>query len=382
MTEPTWPQARELAYGSAAPLAAVRRPLSDAGGCVLAGPLWSLVPLPPFDTAAMDGWAVRGPGPWHVVGRVLAGGVPAPPLADAAAVEVATGAQVPDGTDAVRPYEHGAVTGDLLAGEVTPGRHVRRTGEECAARTAVLPAGSVLTPAALGLAASLGHDELDVVPLPRVHALVTGDELLRAGLPGAGRVRDAVGPLLPGAVAAYGGVLTGLDHLGDDPDLLTKAVQDADAEVVVTSGASSVGRADFLPVVLAALGAHVLVPGVAVRPGHPQLLARLPDGRLLVGLPGNPLAALSGLVTVLAPALAALAGRALPGTTRGRLTDPLAGSAVHRLVPVRCEGDLARPTGHAGAAMLRGAAVAAAFAVVPPGVDLPAGAEVDLVALP
>ena len=78
-------------------------------------------------------------------------------------------------------------------------------------------------------------------------------------------MRDAVGPLLPGAVAAYGGVLVGLDHLGDDPDLLAKAVQDADAEVVVTSGASSVGRADFLPVVLQALRAEVLVPSVAVR---------------------------------------------------------------------------------------------------------------------
>ena len=383
MSGTTWPEARALAFSAAPALPAVLLPVSDAAGCVLAAPLWSLAPLPAFDTAAMDGWAVRGRGPWQVVGRVLAGALAAGPLAEGEAVEVATGAAVPDGTDAVLPYEYGVLAEGSLVGEVTPGRHVRRTGEECAARTAVLPAGHVLTPAGLGLAAAVGHDGLLVHPLPRVHCLVTGDELLSAGLPGHGRIRDAVGPLLPGAVAASGGVLVGLDRLGDDPDVLRKAVLAADADVVVTTGASSVGRADFLPVVLQALGAEVLVDGVQVKPGHPQLLARLTDGRLLVGLPGNPLAALAGVVTTLGPLLAGLAGRSLPSLSSAVLTDAVSAAAgSHRLVPVAVREGRARPTGHAGAAMLRGAAEAAAFAVVPPGADPAAGSRVELAPLP
>lgn len=382
MTEADWPTARAIAHRAAAALAVVEVPLVDAGGCALAEQLWSLTALPSFDTAAMDGWAVRGAGPWRVVGRVLAGSRAAAPLTKGRAVEVATGAQVPAGADSVLPYESGVLLGDELTGGVEPGRHIRRTGEECAARTVILPAGAVLTPIALGLAASVGHDVLRVHPLPRVHALVTGDELMRSGLPGDGRVRDAVGPLLPGSVTSYGGVLVGLDHLGDDPELLRKAITDADADVIVTTGASSVGRADFLPRALHELGAELLVDGVRVRPGHPQVLARLDDGRLVVGLPGNPLAAVAGMVTVLAPALAGLAGRGVPGLGSARLIEPVAAAAVTRLVPVAVRDGLARPTGMGGAAMLRGAAAADAFAVVPPQSDLAAGDRVDLAPLP
>ena len=382
MTEVGWDDAREIAHGCAAPLPVRDVPVGDAVGCVLADQLWSLTALPPFDTAAMDGWAVRGPGPWRVVGRVLAGSSTAPALGGSEAFEIATGAQTPPGADAVLPYEAGVVLGDEVTGEIPAGRHIRRSGEECAARTAVLPAGAVLTPIALGLAAAVGHDRLRVHPVPRVHALVTGDELLRSGLPGNGRIRDAVGPLLPGAVTSYGGRLVGLDHLGDDPELLRKAILDADADVVITTGASSVGRADFLPRVLRELNAELLVDGVQVKPGHPQVLARLADGRLVVGLPGNPLAAVAGMVTVLAPALAALAGRPMPALTTGRLTEALSAAGSTRLVPVAVRDGLAHPTGLAGAAMLRGAARADAFAVVPPTSSPAAGDEVRLVVLP
>lgn len=378
-----WVEARALAHSCAGPAPAVDVPLEQALGCVLAAPLWSLVALPAFPTAAMDGWAVRGPGPWRVVGRVLAGSAAAAELVEGDAVEVATGARVPAGDDGVVPYELGTLIGTELVGPAPQGRHVRRTGEECAARTALVPAGTVLTAAALGLAAAVGHDCLGVRPRPRVQALVTGDELLRSGLPGEGRVRDAVGPLLPGAVTGYGGHLVGVEHLGDDPDLLCAAIEHTAADVIVTTGASSVGRADFLPVALARLGAELLVDGVAVKPGHPQLLARLADGRLLVGLPGNPLAALAGIVTLLAPLLAGLAGRPLPPLGRARLVTPVpAVRGAHRLVPVRVVDGLAHPTGHAGAAMLRGAALSDAFAVLPPDADLAAGDVVQLAALP
>jgi molybdopterin molybdotransferase len=381
VTATPWAGARRTAYEAVAPLPAVELPLADALGLALAGDLWALTALPAFDTAAMDGWAVRGPGPWRVAGGVLAGDAPPPPLADGAAVEIATGAMVPDGCDGVLPYEDAALLDDEVTGPAPLGRHVRRTGEECPPRTVVLPGGSLLSPAALGLAAAVGHDVLRAVPRPRVAALVTGSELLTAGLPGAGRVRDAVGPLLPGAVAHLGGVLVSASVLPDDRAALVEAVTAADADLVVTSGASSVGRADHLSAALGELGAEVLVDGVAVKPGHPQLLARLPDGRLLVGLPGNPLAALSALVTLVGPVLARLGGRALPAPGGALAGAPLAAvPGVTRLVPVRLSAGRAMPTGHGGAAMLRGAAVADAFAVVD--TELSAGDPVPVLLLP
>ncbi len=374
----SWAEARRTAWRAAGRLPPGPVALDDALGLVLAEPLWALAPLPAFDSAAMDGWAVRGPGPWAVRGRTLAGDPPPPPLADGAAREVATGASVPEACEGVVPWEAGVLLGDELTAEPPAGRHVRRAGEECAPRTAVLPAGTLLTPAALGLAAALGHDVLPVRPRPRVSALVTGDELLSSGLPGAGRVRDAVGPLLGGTVAAAGGLLVATRRVGDRREELVAAVAAAPGDLVLTSGASSAGRADHLAGALADLGAQVLVDGVAVRPGAPQTLARLPDGRLLAGLPGNPLAALSALVTVVAPVLAALTGRPLPELGGARLTEGLAAARTGtRLVPVRVVGGLARPTGHGGAAMLRGAAVADALAVVDG--DLAAGDRVPLV---
>jgi len=372
----SWPAARGTAFDAATPLPPVTLPLHLAVGHVLAAPLVALAPLPSYDASAMDGWAVRGPGPWRVVGRVLAGDPCAPPLDEGEAVEVATGARVPLGCEGVLAYEEG------LGGGHPAGRHVRRTAEECARDEQVLPLGAVLTPAATGLAASLGHDTLSVVRRPRVAALVTGSELLQEGLPGAGRVRDAVGPLLPAALAGWRAELVSVEHVPDDRAQLLAAIGAASAEVLLTSGASSVGRADHLAAVLKELGAQVLVDGVDVKPGHPQLLARLPDGRLLVGLPGNPLAALCALVTMVAPLLAALSGRPLPALSRLASHEELTALAVHRLVPVAVQDGCAVPTGYGASSMLRGAALADAFAVVEPDTDIPAGAPVSVVPLP
>jgi molybdopterin molybdotransferase len=195
-------------------------------------------------------------------------------------------------------------------------------------------------------------------------------------------VRDALGPQLPLLVAGLGGELIGQQHVRDEPGLLRAAVADADAEVLVTTGASSAGPADHLRQVVADLGGRLLVDGVACRPGHPQLLARLPDGRFVVGLPGNPLAALVGAVTLLQPLLGGLTGRS-PRRAGALLAEPLGGSpAATRLVPVRLEGAWARAVPHVGSGMLRGAALADALAVVPPGPDRAAGEEVEVLPLP
>lgn len=386
MTGLPWPLARSRAHAAARPLPARTVELGAALGAGLAEPLRALVPLPPFDTSAMDGYAVCGPGPWQVVGRLPAGVAASGPLAAGTAVEIATGAGVPAGTLGVLPYEQATRTGPTVAGAVSAGRHVRRTGEECDAGCELLPSGTPVSPVVLGLAAAAGHDALPVHPRPRVAALVTGAELLRAGRPGDGRVRDAIGPQLPGLLSWAGGLPVGLAHLGDEWGELAEGLDAAGpVDVIVTTGASSAGPADHLRDELDRRDAQVVVDGVACRPGHPQLLARLPDGRWLVGLPGNPLAALVGVVTLVAPLLAGLAGRRTSAVRPVPLAAPLeAHPLLTRLVPVRPSGAGAsvQPAGHAGSAMLRGAALADGLAVVPPGARLEPGALVDVVPLP
>ncbi|MER7369682.1 molybdopterin molybdotransferase MoeA [Nonomuraea wenchangensis] len=376
----SWEAARRVAAGSVQPLGAVPVPPADALGCRLAGPLRALVAVPGVDVSAMDGYAVAGDGPWRLVGRVLAGGEAHPgPLALGEAVEIATGAPVPAGAEAVVPYERAVAGAGSVDGVAEAGRHIRRRGEDIPEGAVVLEAGAVVTPVALGLAAALGHDDLLVRPRPGVLVLITGDEVVHKGRPGAGRVRDAIGPFLPGLVEWAGGRVTDTVHLPDGPSALQAALTRGGADVVVVCGASSKGPADHLRGVLAALGADVLVDGVAVRPGHPQALARLPHGPLVAGLPGNPFAALGAALTLLVPAL-----RGLTGTPATRETGTLAGDVrPHprdtRLVPVRRTPEGAAPVGHDRPGSLWGAALADALAVVPPGWD---GERVELIELP
>lgn len=364
-------------------------PLAAAGGATLAEPLRALVALPGYDAAAMDGYAVAGAGPWRVTGRVLAGQrQSSETLPPGSAVEIATGAAVPSGTAAILPYEQATREGELVRGTIAGGRHVRSWNEVCAADEELLPAGAALTPAALGLAASVGHDELPVRQ-PSVTALVTGDEVVDSGLPGPSHVRDALGPLLPGVIRAAGGEPTRVNRVSDRRDALRAAIeQEEGADVVVCCGASSAGPADYLRPALQELDAEVWIDGVACRPGHPQLLGRLPGGRIAVGLPGNPYAALVAAMTLLVPVLHALAGR-LAGTTAYAeiLPDPVdreervtAHPRDTRLVAVRrSTAGAAVPVGHQRPGGLRGAAVADALAVIPPGWS---GGAVELMPIP
>ncbi len=370
----SWKRARRLAYAAAEPLPPVPLPLADAGGTVLAEPLVALLDLPAFDQAAMDGYAIRGSAPWALVGQVRAGDPVPAGLEPGTACEVATGAPVPPATTAVLPYERAERDGDLVRGPVRPGQHVRRAAEECAAGEKLLAAGAAVSPQVLGLAAALGHDQLVVHPVPHVAAVITGDELTDSGPPGAGLVRDAIGPMLPDAVGWAGGSCTGAIVLHDSAAELDETLRRrCAAEVVLVSGSSSAGPADHLADVLRGLGATLLVDRVACRPGHPQTLAALPDGRLIVGLPGNPLAALVAFLTLALPVITRLRGAALPellalAAPTGRAA---AARSDTRLVPVRIAGGVVEAAGHAGSAMLRGAAAADAIAVVPPAAEAP-----------
>nr|WP_274562833.1 molybdopterin molybdotransferase MoeA [Streptomyces spiramyceticus] len=390
-----WAEARVVAAraGGAAALGTRRVPLGAALGEVLAEPLGALTDLPSFDTSAMDGWAVAGPGPWRVKAGsgVLAGHAAPEPLADGEAVRIATGARIPVDATAVIRSEHARVEeakGQLYAQrEVVHGQDIRPRGQECRAGDRLLPAGALVTPAVLGLAAAAGYDELLTVPRPRVEVLVLGDELLSAGLPHDGMVRDALGPLLGPWLRALGADVIGTRRLGDDADALHRAVTGSDADLVVTTGGTASGPVDHVHPVLRKAGAELLVDGVAVRPGHPMLLARLTQDRYLVGLPGNPLAAVSGLVTLAEPFLRARAQRPAPAPYHSPVRDDVNGHPHDtRLVPVmhrstNGQESAAVPLHFNGPAMLRGIAAADGLAVIPPG-GASVGQQLEILDLP
>lgn len=386
----SWAQARRIAGQVATPLDAVRVDFSDSVGSVLAERLFAMSDLPAADTAAMDGWAVCGAGPWLIVGEVTAGRI-APPLADGSAIRITTGAIVPDATDSIVRLERGLVdrrqSGDYLLvgdaatgtpsnhpGHIEPGLDIRPAGEESLAGDSLLDPGIVVTPAVIGLAASAGYDALSVIRPPAVNLLICGDELLDSGPPANGLIRDALGPMLPSWVRRLGGWPLEPTRVPDSLDDLRTAIKFAEGDVVITTGSTSKGSRDHLHQALDELHATFHVDGVAVRPGHPMLLATLPDGRHVVGLPGNPFAAVTALLTLAAPLLAMLRGdqRAFAEPAEAMLAVDAAGRRdATTLLPVHLEsGELvtrATPLPFDGPAMLRGLATADALLVVPPG---------------
>ncbi|KKD09707.1 molybdopterin molybdotransferase MoeA [Streptomyces sp. WM6386] len=388
----SWPEARAIAGRAArsgtraARRAPVSVPLDTALGLTLAAPLTALTDLPSFDTSAMDGWAVAGPGPWDVRDEgVLAGHAEPQPLTDGEAVRIATGARVPLDTTAVIRSEHGRtdVQGRLHATRDTRhGQDIRPRGQECRSGDQLLPAGALVTPAVLGLAAAAGYDTLTAIPRPRAEVLVLGDELLTEGLPHDGLIRDALGPMLPPWLRGLGAEVIAVRRFGDDAQALYKAITTSDADLIVTTGGTASGPVDHVHPTLKRIGAELLVDGVKVRPGHPMLLARTKENQHLVGLPGNPLAAVSGLLTLAEPLLRTLAARPAPEPYTLPVREEAHGHPYDtRLIPVVLRGDSAVPLHYNGPAMLRGIAAADALAVVPPG-GARAGQELELLDLP
>ena len=267
--------------------------------------------LPRFDASAMDGWVVSGPGPWRLGTRILAGDPPSPhPLPTGFARPIATGGLVPPGEVAVLRSERGEVRDGsawpllhALGADPSPGRDIRPAGEEARSGDVLLPAGAALTTPRLALAAIAGYDEIDVVARRRVGVVVLGDEIHGIGIAPVGRVRDAFTPSLPTAISGAGGLFARSEWCADDPDSTVAAIDSMAADLIVTTGGSSHGPTDFARSSLVTLGARFLFDGVAVRPGHPVILAELPDGRVVLCLPGNPLGALLFFASFAVPLL-------------------------------------------------------------------------------
>jgi molybdopterin molybdotransferase len=188
--------------------------------------------------------------------------------------------------------------------------------------------------------------------------------------------------MLPPWLRALGAEITTVRRIGDDAKALQRAVSQSKADLIVTTGGTAAGPVDHVHPILRRIGAELLVNGVKVRPGHPMLLARTKENQHLVGLPGNPLAAVSGLLTLAEPLLRTLAARPALEPYTLPLKDAVHGHPHDtRLIPVVLRGDHAVPLHYNGPAMLRGVAAADALAVVPPGGARP-GQETELLDLP
>ncbi len=299
------------------PLPAEERPLLDALGSVLAEDVRAPNDVPPFANSAMDGYAVRAadvagaPVRLRVSVDIAAGQSAERPLERGTAARIMTGAPLPPGADAVVRFEDTDRATDVVEVRkaVPPGENVRLAGEDLTKGAVVLPAGTLLRPAEIGVLATAGRGALRVVRRPRVAVLSTGDELVDVDeTPGPGKIRDANRYSLAVAAQAAGAVPVMLGIARDTADELRGALRRAAREdVIVTSGGVSVGDYDFVKVVMRELGTMNFW-SIAMRPGKPVAFGEI-LGKPIFGLPGNPVSALLTFELFARPALLRLQGR-------------------------------------------------------------------------
>ncbi|XBH22771.1 molybdopterin molybdotransferase MoeA [Jonesiaceae bacterium BS-20] len=395
LIEPQWAHAHHAAFLSALPVSEEQIGLDQAVGRVLAHPVTSLTDLPRDVTSAMDGYAVSTPsGPWPIVGSSLAGHPMSGALEPGTCAVIATGAVVPDGTFGVVRHEFTDVSEtdsrSLVTlnsdnrGEPFANSHVRPAGAEALAGETLIAAGTLLTPAHVGLAAVSGNDIVSVRRPVTAAILIMGDEVSHTGLPQVGQIRDAFAPQFPQYASMLGLTVVETRFIADTLESAVDAIASADVDVVITTGGTAAGPADFLHRALAQLHGQLIIDMIAMRPGHPNLLARLGENKFLVGLPGNPLSAsLGGMLTLTRPLVRGLLGR--PNIALGTVRtsqDVSAPAADSRLVPYTLsqtdQGPVATENKWLNSAMLRGFATAHGVMVVPPGGAVAGQEVVDL----
>ncbi|HEU5003998.1 MAG TPA: gephyrin-like molybdotransferase Glp [Actinomycetota bacterium] len=381
------------------PLLPVALPLRAAAGRVAAEPVRAPSRLPRFTNSAMDGFAVRasdlhgsGPVRLRIAGHAWAGEPWGGSVGEGQAVQIATGAALPLGADTVIPVEAVAVEEGwvVVPAGAPPGAHVRRAGEDVTEQDVVVPAGAVLGPGQVAACAALGIRHVVVHPPARVAIVPTGSEVRAAGdALGPGDIHDAVSPALAMLLGEIGAYACPHPPVPDSaPDIMAALGQAAlECDLLLTIGGVSAGERDLVRR-LNTVG-HIDPFQVALRPAKPFAFGKLFD-RPLVGLPGNPGAALIAFEVLARPVILRLQGRpALPRpAVRAVLTEPLEGSPDRlRLVAVQVWRDgqgglLARPVAHQGAGMVAALAAAQGWAYVAPGAgSRPAGDEIDVALL-
>ena len=365
--------------GRAAPLSAETVTLSEASGRVLAAEVTSTVDVPGFDRAMMDGFALlaadtQGASSYNrlklsVIGESLPGRPFDGRVASGSAVRIMTGAPLPAGADAVLPVEQVEIETDRIfaVGEVPPGKHVGRRGEDIAAGSVVLQAGRRLRPQDVGVLSSVGVSAVSVVRRPRVRIVVTGNELLPAGTPPRDyQIADANSPMLQALVRRDGGVPMFPGIVPDEREAILAALQ-TECDVVLVSGGSSVGQEDHVPRLVAEHG-ELAIHGIAMRPSSPAGLGALGD-RLVFLLPGNPVSCLCAYDFFAGRAIRLLAGhdrdwpyRSVQAPLRRKLVSVVGRVDYARVSLV--EGQV-EPLAISGASVLSSTVRADGFVIIP-----------------
>jgi molybdopterin molybdotransferase len=382
------------------PLAPVEYGLSESEGLVLAEDVAAAVPLPYFDNAAMDGYAVvasdistaseRRPVTLPVAGSIVAGDTGAYALVEGSAIQITTGAQFPAGADAVVPVEwtDGGSLRVSINQPVREGHAVRRGGEDAKAGEVLLTAGTKLGPLHIAVAASAGRSALLVRPRPRVVVLSTGDELAEPGTPLVpGRIWDSNSYMIAAAAREAGAMA--FRHT--IPDVIAGVLPSIEeqlmrADVLVTTGGVSMGgEHDVVKAALRELGT-VRFRKVAMQPGMPQGFGTIgPDSVPIFTLPGNPVSAYITFQLFVRPALGIMQGTDLSlRSVRARLTTGVRSPEGKRsfLRGVLSE-DVVTPLTGQGSHQVAALGRANALIVVPEDVtQIPEGSSADVMVLP
>ena len=395
-------QARSEVFSAVGRLDPRALPLSEALGLVTSADLVAEERVPPFANSAMDGYAVQAgdtegasealPIRLAVVGELPAGRAPTTTVAGGQAIRIMTGAPVPEGADAIVMVEHTVCDGDsvLVKKAAKVGDHVRPAGGDIEEGTLLFPAGTVLSAAHLGVAASLGYARLPVRPRARVGVLSTGDEVVAPGEPlTPGKIRDSNRPMLLALLRESGCEPIDLGIAPDDESAITSAIERGlqSCDALVTTGGVSVGDYDYVKIVLDRLG-EMSWWQVAIKPAKP-LAFGLVQGKPVFGLPGNPVSSHVSFELFARPALLQMMGH----TQCARpIVLALAEQPMQRQVDGKVHFDRVRlryraggysvaRSGEQGSNVLSAMAAANGLAILPDGAGIDAGQEVAVMML-
>jgi len=379
------------------PLGSVRKPLNEAFGYCLAQPVRADRDMPPSDRSAMDGYAVRAadlteyPCTLHLVGEVAAGSSAQPKVAPGCCMSILTGANTPPGADTVVKIELTSLAdGVVTIHEPTkPLANVRRRGEEARKGDTLLAAGTVLDPSVVGVCATVGLANPKVRRRPTVALLCTGEELRDVSQSvGPHQTRDSNGPLMQAILAKSGFDSVTHEIVPDDPQLTIEALKRASdaADMTILTGGVSVGKYDYVPDSVKAIGAKLRFYKIQMKPGKPVLYATRGRNSHIIGLPGNPVSVLTSMHVFVLPALRMLSGVSaedarpilrLPLTKRVKSRSGRSYMALGRVVNKR-SGPAVEPVGSMGSADIYAASHADGVLAIPAArTEMPAGQIVD-----
>ncbi len=372
--------------------------LAASTGHVLSDAVVADRDVPPVNRSAMDGYAVSAadladcPVTLSLVGEVAAGSKAKPFVSAGECVAIYTGANVPPGADTVIMVEDTDPVDAQQVRFLKPprlGQHIFLQGENARQGTVLLEAGTVLQAAEVGVCAAVGVDRPSVFARPRVAILATGAELLDVSDDvEEHQLRNSNGPMLVAGLHGAGFEVADCCAVGDDEDKIVASIREmlSDCDLLILTGGVSVGKYDLVPKAIEGVGGEIHFHGIGIKPGKPQLFATTPEGKILYGLPGNPLSSMVGLQEFILPMLRRLSG--LPpercrSRFRVRLGQDIGGKTGrlrHALVAMVWDeaGPVAMPVDYSGSADLVAGARADGTVIIPNDVEqIRAGETVD-----